>query len=50
VDGLAASVAVNNPESTIDHLDVNTLPGDDTVRVSGGAQDLIRLFVDGWSF
>jgi len=50
VTGLAATVAVNNSEFARDLLAVNTFTGDDVVTVTGGAQDLINMFVNGWSF
>lgn len=47
VSGLAALVAITNPEMANERLDVNTLGGNDSVSVGGGAQSNIKVFVDG---
>ena len=47
VGGLAATVAVTNPEAANDRLDVNTLTGNNIISVSQAAHTLVHLFVDG---
>jgi Ca2+-binding RTX toxin-like protein len=47
VAGFGADVTVTSPEVANDQLDVNTLGGNNIINVSGGPQDLIKLFVDG---
>jgi len=46
VGGLAPTVAIFHHEAT-DHLEINTLAGNDTVNTIGLAAGVIQLFVDG---
>jgi hemolysin type calcium-binding protein len=47
VGGLAATVAISNPEIANDRLDLNTLSGVDTLSTAGLAAGAIQLFLDG---
>jgi Ca2+-binding RTX toxin-like protein len=47
VSGLAATVEVLHPEVANDRLDIDTLPGRDTVDAGGLAAGAIQLFVNG---
>jgi hypothetical protein len=47
VSGLAATVEVLHPEVANDRLDIDTLPGTDTVDAGGLAAGAIQLFVNG---
>jgi Ca2+-binding RTX toxin-like protein len=45
--GLAPAIAILHPEAANDRLEINTLPGSDTVDSHGLAAGAIKLFVDG---